>query len=67
MASLTGQYARTFSFWVVMALALTFAPFAAFAAPHASIVIDARSGEVLYEENADARLHPASLDRKSVV
>ncbi|WP_415234057.1 D-alanyl-D-alanine carboxypeptidase family protein [Pseudorhodobacter sp.] len=33
------------------------------AAPFAAIVIDARSGETLYEQNADARLHPASLTK----
>ena len=33
------------------------------AAPFAAIVIDARSGEVLYEKNADARLNPASLTK----
>ncbi len=33
------------------------------AAPFAAIVIDARTGEVLYEQNADARLHPASLTK----
>jgi D-alanyl-D-alanine carboxypeptidase len=33
------------------------------AAPYAAIVIDARSGETLYEQNADARLHPASLTK----
>ena len=35
----------------------------AFAAPYASIVVDARSGEVLAETNADTRLHPASLTK----
>jgi D-alanyl-D-alanine carboxypeptidase len=35
----------------------------AFAAPYASIVVDARSGEVLSETNADTRLHPASLTK----
>jgi D-alanyl-D-alanine carboxypeptidase len=33
------------------------------AAPFAAYVIDARTGEVLYEKNADARLHPASLTK----
>jgi D-alanyl-D-alanine carboxypeptidase len=35
----------------------------AFAAPYASIVVDARSGQVLSETNADTRLHPASLTK----
>ena len=38
-------------------------PHAAQAAPFAAIVMDARSGEVLYEKNADTRLHPASLTK----
>ncbi|QCO56341.1 D-alanyl-D-alanine carboxypeptidase [Pseudorhodobacter turbinis] len=33
------------------------------AAPYAAVVIDARSGEMLYDQNADARLHPASLTK----
>ncbi|MDQ2065946.1 serine hydrolase [Xinfangfangia sp. CPCC 101601] len=33
------------------------------AAPYAAIVMDARSGKVLYERNADTRLHPASLTK----
>nr|WP_225028025.1 serine hydrolase [Xinfangfangia pollutisoli] len=33
------------------------------AAPFAAIVMDARTGEVLYEKNADSRLHPASLTK----
>lgn len=35
----------------------------AIAAPYAAMVIDARSGQVLHERNADARLHPASLTK----
>jgi D-alanyl-D-alanine carboxypeptidase len=35
----------------------------ALAAPYASLVMDARSGEVLYARNADTRLHPASLTK----
>lgn len=33
------------------------------AAPKASIVMDARTGETLFARNADARLHPASLTK----
>ncbi|MFY0692877.1 MAG: D-alanyl-D-alanine carboxypeptidase [Paracoccaceae bacterium] len=36
---------------------------AAYAAPYAAMVIDARSGEVLHSRNADTRLHPASLTK----
>ncbi len=42
--------------WFVTALAAVAAPFAAY-------VMDARSGQVLYSENADTRLHPASLTK----
>lgn len=44
-------------------LALALLPLAALAAPYADFVIDARTGEVLHETNADARLHPASLTK----
>ncbi|MGZ9812049.1 D-alanyl-D-alanine carboxypeptidase family protein [Pseudoroseicyclus sp. H15] len=32
-------------------------------APYAALVMDARTGEVLHEQNADTRLHPASLTK----
>ncbi|MCB5199638.1 D-alanyl-D-alanine carboxypeptidase [Loktanella sp. TSTF-M6] len=38
-------------------------PVAAFAAPYAALVMDARTGEVLHSRNADTRLHPASLTK----
>ena len=61
MASLLGRFFR--------AILLSLAVWAvlpgqqAQAAPFAAIVMDARSGEVLYEKNADTRLHPASLTK----
>lgn len=61
MASLLGRILRTiFAVVAVFAVILT-APLQA--APYAAIVIDARTGEVLYEQNADARLNPASLTK----
>ena len=60
MASLFGQFARYFGVLAVVAL---LAISAAFAAPYAAIVIDARTGETLYSKNADTRLHPASLTK----
>ena len=36
---------------------------AAISAPYAAIVINAKTGEVLHEENADTRLHPAGLTK----
>ena len=44
--------------WVFVLL-----PMSAMAAPYAALVIDARTGEVLHQTNADARLHPASLTK----
>ncbi|MEN9061503.1 D-alanyl-D-alanine carboxypeptidase family protein [Ponticoccus litoralis] len=38
-------------------------PLSAFAAPYAAMVMDARSGKVLHAQNADTRLHPASLTK----
>ncbi len=50
---------RTLSFLVAT---LLFAQVAA-AAPHAAMVVDARTGEVLHSRNADTQLHPASLTK----
>ena len=38
-------------------------PLSASAAPYAAMVIDARTGKTLHSENADTRLHPASLTK----
>jgi D-alanyl-D-alanine carboxypeptidase len=48
---------------VAFALALLLAPLAALAAPYADYVVDVRTGEVLHQENANTRLHPASLTK----
>lgn len=42
---------------------LAIVPLSALAAPYAAMVMDARTGEVLHDTNADARLHPASLTK----
>ena len=47
--------------WV--AILFIFAATAALSAPYAAIVIDADSGEVLYERNAAIQLHPAGLTK----
>lgn len=63
VASLKGLFARIF---IVLAMATIVAGVSVRAgqtAPYAAVVIDARSGETLYESNADARLHPASLTK----
>ncbi|MCZ8078514.1 MAG: D-alanyl-D-alanine carboxypeptidase family protein [Fuscovulum sp.] len=51
------------SFSILAAITALLAASPLRAAPYASIVIDARTGEVLYSENADTRLHPASLTK----
>ena len=43
--------------------ALLLAPLPALAAKYAAIVVDARTGEVLHEENADTLTYPASLTK----
>lgn len=62
-----GEAVTTLMRWVryglfVFILAI-FAPLAALAAPYAAMVMDMRSGEVLYSKNADTPLHPASLTK----
>lgn len=47
--------------WV--AILCIFATTAALSAPYAAIVINAETGEVLHEENADDRMHPAGLTK----
>ncbi|MGB7271639.1 MAG: serine hydrolase [Albidovulum sp.] len=42
---------------------MTLTSFGAIAAPYADFVIDARTGQVLHQKNADTRLHPASLTK----
>ncbi len=58
-----GHFARLLSFVFVAAILAIFAASPLRAAPYAAIVIDARTGEVLHAENADTRLHPASLTK----
>ncbi len=48
---------------IVAALVVMAAGQRAHAQAYAAMVIDARSGEVLHSDNADARLHPASLTK----
>ncbi|MHA6326084.1 D-alanyl-D-alanine carboxypeptidase family protein [Roseivivax sp. CAU 1753] len=53
----SGLYFFT-AFWFLVLL-----PLSAVAAPYAGMVMDARTGKVYYSENADTRLHPASLTK----
>ena len=52
-----GLYVFT-AIWLLVLLPLSVA-----AAPYAAHVIDARTGEVLHSQNAETRLHPASLTK----
>jgi len=61
VASLIGRIIRTY-FMIFVALTLVVTS-PAHAAPYAAIVMDARTGEILFEQNANARLHPASLTK----
>ena len=38
-------------------------PVAGYSAPFAAFVMDGRTGKEIYSQNADARLHPASLTK----
>lgn len=49
--------------FVAFVLAFLLVPILAQSAPYADFVIDARTGEVLHQDNADTRLHPASLTK----
>lgn len=64
MTTLMGRYARNFVClvaFIVVAACSSSQPSGA--APYAAIVQDARTGEILHAENADTRLHPASLTK----
>ena len=61
MASLFGRIFRAILTLVVLGGAVVVTP--ARAAPYAAIAMDARTGEILFEENARTRLHPASLTK----
>jgi len=61
VASLLGRIYRAIFMAFVVSTVVVTSP--VMAAPFAAIVMDGRTGEVLYEKNADARLHPASLTK----
>ena len=64
MTTLMGQFARNFVCLVALVVvAACSSPQPSGAAPYAAIVQDARTGEILFAENADTRLHPASLTK----
>lgn len=64
MAPRLGKYVRSFVLLaVVTLLAACSGPHEVSAAPYSAYVMDARTGETLYAENSDTRLHPASLTK----
>ncbi len=63
MASHFGRVFRDIGLYLALALAYVLTATGLHAAPYAAFMIDARSGEVLYAENSDTRLHPASLTK----
>lgn len=61
---MTAFVGRVFRAFILITLAVSLlAAERAHAAPFAGIVMDARSGEVLWEKNSETRLHPASLTK----
>jgi D-alanyl-D-alanine carboxypeptidase len=61
VASLLGRILHALVLVFVVSAVVVTSP--AQAAPFAAIVMDGRTGEVLYEKNARTRLHPASLTK----
>jgi D-alanyl-D-alanine carboxypeptidase len=57
------DFARTVAVAAMMSGAGLYFVGNAVAAPNAAIVVDAKSGKVLYSSNADAKRHPASLTK----
>ena len=62
METARGQWARLGLILTLLVCAFL-APAVVRAAPYASMIMDARTGEVLRSRNADTRLHPASLTK----
>ncbi len=64
VTTLLGRHARNFVCLVAfIVVAACSTPQPSGAAPYAAIVQDARTGETLFSDNADTRLHPASLTK----
>ena len=61
MASLFGRVFHAIFIAFVVSTVVVTSPLQS--APFGAIVMDGRTGEVLYEKNADTRLHPASLTK----
>jgi D-alanyl-D-alanine carboxypeptidase len=63
MTSRLWQSARAGLLLALIVIAGLSVPLRATAAPYAAMVMDARTGEIFHAENADTRLHPASLTK----
>lgn len=63
MTSRLWQSARSGLLLALIVIAGLSVPLRATAAPYAAMVMDARTGEIFHAENADTRLHPASLTK----
>ncbi len=63
MTSRLWQSARAGLLLAIIVIAGLSVPLRAVAAPYAAMVMDARTGEIFHAENADTRLHPASLTK----
>lgn len=64
MSQEVSQRRRLFCMVLAMlVMALLSLPGVGWSAPYAALVMDARTGKVLFQENADTRLHPASLTK----
>ena len=58
------NYKKLLTVFAVLSILFTSA---VFAAPYAAIVINAKTGEVIHEENAQTRLHPAGFTKLMAV
>ena len=56
------RISQTARLWAFLVLAML-VPATLSAAPFAAYVIDARTGQPIYKQNEDTRLHPASLTK----
>ena len=63
MSQRLGQHVHIIAALAIALFASVLAPITALAAPYAAILMDARNGQILYSDNADTRLHPASLTK----
>lgn len=55
--------ARFGLFFIATIWLVVIVPLSAMSAPYAAYVMDARTGKVIHSQNADTRLHPASLTK----